>query len=121
MTAAELTFEILDRRKITVKEKDYWCCFEVNEKEEMGESQKTGHMSSHTRYSVAHRCVCVCVCVCVSERPLHYQEKVLPIFHSLGTDSHLLVKKYFSMEAMLVYLGKRDNKLVRNQIFECKI
>ncbi|KAF4104502.1 arf-GAP with Rho-GAP domain, ANK repeat and PH domain-containing protein 1-like isoform X2 [Onychostoma macrolepis] len=76
MTAAELTFEILDRRKITVKEKDYWCCFEVNEKEEM-------------------------------ERPLHYQEKVLPIFHSLGTDSHLLVKKHFSMEAMLVYLASK--------------
>lgn len=59
---------------------------------------------SYTRDSNAHRCVCVCV----SERPLHYQEKVLPIFHSLGTDSHLLVKKHFSMEAMLVYLGKRD-------------
>uniref|UniRef100_A0A673LWD6 Arf-GAP with Rho-GAP domain, ANK repeat and PH domain-containing protein 1-like n=1 Tax=Sinocyclocheilus rhinocerous TaxID=307959 RepID=A0A673LWD6_9TELE len=76
MTAAELTFEILDRRKISVKEKDYWCCFEVNEKEEM-------------------------------ERPLHYLEKVLPIFHSLGTDSHLLVKKHFSMEAMLVYLASK--------------
>ncbi|NXF73215.1 ARAP1 protein, partial [Sclerurus mexicanus] len=34
MTAEELTFEILDRRKIVVKEKDYWSCFEVNEKEE---------------------------------------------------------------------------------------
>uniref|UniRef100_A0A8C1JZT6 ArfGAP with RhoGAP domain, ankyrin repeat and PH domain 1 n=1 Tax=Cyprinus carpio TaxID=7962 RepID=A0A8C1JZT6_CYPCA len=76
MTAAELTFEILDRRKISVKEKDYWCCFEVNEKEEL-------------------------------ERPLHCQEKVLPIFHSLGTDSHLLVKKHFSMEAMLVYLASK--------------
>ncbi|XP_048018040.1 arf-GAP with Rho-GAP domain, ANK repeat and PH domain-containing protein 1 isoform X2 [Megalobrama amblycephala] len=76
MTAAELTFEILDRRKISVKEKDYWCCFEVNEKEE-------------------------------TERPLHYQERVLPIFHSLGTDSHLLVKKHFSMEAMLVYLASK--------------
>ncbi|XP_050985944.1 arf-GAP with Rho-GAP domain, ANK repeat and PH domain-containing protein 1 isoform X2 [Labeo rohita] len=76
MTAAELTFEILDRRKISVKEKDYWCCFEVNDKEE-------------------------------TERPLHYQEKVLPIFHSLGTGSHLLVKKHFSMEAMLVYLASK--------------
>lgn len=36
MTAAEMTFEILDRRKINVKEKDYWCCFEVNEKDETG-------------------------------------------------------------------------------------
>ncbi|KFO90481.1 Arf-GAP with Rho-GAP domain, ANK repeat and PH domain-containing protein 1, partial [Buceros rhinoceros silvestris] len=34
MTAEELTFEILDRRKITMKEKDYWSCFEVNEREE---------------------------------------------------------------------------------------
>ncbi|XP_030632660.1 arf-GAP with Rho-GAP domain, ANK repeat and PH domain-containing protein 1 [Chanos chanos] len=76
MTAAELTFEILDRRKISVREKDYWNCFEVNEKEE-------------------------------AERPLHYQERVLPIFHSLGTDSYLVVKKHFSMEAMLVYLASK--------------
>uniref|UniRef100_A0A8C1X4G4 ArfGAP with RhoGAP domain, ankyrin repeat and PH domain 1 n=1 Tax=Cyprinus carpio TaxID=7962 RepID=A0A8C1X4G4_CYPCA len=41
------------------------------------------------------------------KRPLHYQEKVLPIFHSLGIDSHLLVKKHFSMEAMLVYLASK--------------
>ncbi|XP_068540233.1 arf-GAP with Rho-GAP domain, ANK repeat and PH domain-containing protein 1 isoform X1 [Anas acuta] len=34
MTAEELTFEILDRRKIVTKEKDYWSCFEVNEREE---------------------------------------------------------------------------------------
>ncbi|NXO31622.1 ARAP1 protein, partial [Cisticola juncidis] len=34
MTAEELTFEILDRRKIAMKEKDYWSCFEVNEREE---------------------------------------------------------------------------------------
>ncbi|KAG9335256.1 hypothetical protein JZ751_005435 [Albula glossodonta] len=76
MTAAELTFEILDRRKISVREKDYWCCFEVNEKEE-------------------------------TERPLHYQEKVLPILHSLGTDSYLVVRKHISMEAMLVYLASK--------------
>lgn len=76
MTAAELTFEILDRRKVSVREKDYWCCFEVHEKEEI-------------------------------ERPLHYQEKVLPIVHSLGTDSYLLLKKHFSMEAMLVYLASK--------------
>ncbi|XP_061072624.1 arf-GAP with Rho-GAP domain, ANK repeat and PH domain-containing protein 1-like isoform X1 [Conger conger] len=76
MTAAELAFEILDRRKISFREKDYWCCFEVNEKEE-------------------------------TERPLHYQEKVLPILHSLGTDSYLVVRKHFSMEAMLVYLASK--------------
>ncbi|XP_058887003.1 arf-GAP with Rho-GAP domain, ANK repeat and PH domain-containing protein 1-like isoform X1 [Acipenser ruthenus] len=76
MTAAELAFEILDRRKITVREKDYWCCFEVNEKEE-------------------------------TERSLHYQEKVLPILHSLGTESYLVVKKHFSMEAMLIYLASK--------------
>ncbi|CAB1348223.1 unnamed protein product, partial [Coregonus sp. 'balchen'] len=28
MTAAELTCEILDRRKIQVREKDYWSCWE---------------------------------------------------------------------------------------------
>ncbi|KAB5550145.1 hypothetical protein PHYPO_G00050450 [Pangasianodon hypophthalmus] len=76
MTAAELAFEILDRRKISIKEKDYWCCFEVNEKEEM-------------------------------ERPLHYQERVLPILHSLGTDSNLLIKKHYAMEAMLIYLASK--------------
>ncbi|NWY00785.1 ARAP1 protein, partial [Nothoprocta ornata] len=36
MTAEELTFEILDRRKILMKDKDYWSCFEVNEREEAG-------------------------------------------------------------------------------------
>ncbi|KAJ8410857.1 hypothetical protein AAFF_G00188140 [Aldrovandia affinis] len=76
MTAAELTIEILDRRKVSLRDKDYWCCFEVNEKEE-------------------------------TERPLHYQEKVLPILHSLGTDSYLVVRKNFSMEAMLVYLASK--------------
>ncbi|XP_021239862.1 arf-GAP with Rho-GAP domain, ANK repeat and PH domain-containing protein 1 [Numida meleagris] len=76
MTAEELTFEILDRRKIVTKEKDYWSCFEVNEREE-------------------------------AERPLHYSEKVLPIVHSLGTDSFLVVKKQLSMENMLVYLASR--------------
>ncbi|XP_064157726.1 arf-GAP with Rho-GAP domain, ANK repeat and PH domain-containing protein 1-like isoform X2 [Anguilla rostrata] len=76
MTAAELVVEILDRRKISLREKDYWCCFEVNEKEE-------------------------------TERPLHYQEKVLPILHSLGTESYLVVRKHFSMEAMLVYLASK--------------
>ncbi|KAM6288946.1 arf-GAP with Rho-GAP domain, ANK repeat and PH domain-containing protein 1, partial [Aegotheles albertisi] len=73
MTAEELTFEILDRRKIVMKEKDYWSCFEVNEREE-------------------------------AERPLHYSEKVLPILHSLGTESCLVVKKQMAMENMLIYL-----------------
>lgn len=31
---------------------------------------------------------------------------MLPIVHGLGIDSHLVVKKYQSMEAMLLYLGK---------------
>ncbi|KAG7247541.1 hypothetical protein CRUP_031653, partial [Coryphaenoides rupestris] len=66
MTAAELTCEILDRRKIPIKEKDYWSCWEISVKEEM-------------------------------ERPLHYQERVLAILHSLGTDSYLLIKKHTSM------------------------
>ncbi|XP_047372375.1 arf-GAP with Rho-GAP domain, ANK repeat and PH domain-containing protein 1 isoform X3 [Sciurus carolinensis] len=34
MTAEELTLEILDRRNVGIREKDYWTCFEVNEKEE---------------------------------------------------------------------------------------
>lgn len=38
MTAAELTLEVLDRRNIRVKEKDYWSCWEICDKEEMGES-----------------------------------------------------------------------------------
>ncbi|XP_060538679.1 arf-GAP with Rho-GAP domain, ANK repeat and PH domain-containing protein 1 isoform X1 [Pantherophis guttatus] len=37
MTAEELTFTILDRRKIPTKEKDFWSCFEVNEREEAGQ------------------------------------------------------------------------------------
>ncbi|XP_074072898.1 arf-GAP with Rho-GAP domain, ANK repeat and PH domain-containing protein 1 isoform X1 [Macrotis lagotis] len=76
MTAQELTMEILDRRNVRIKEKDYWTCFEVNEREE-------------------------------AERPLHYTEKVLPILHSLGTDSYLVVKKYLAMEAMLMYLASK--------------
>ncbi|XP_015266153.1 PREDICTED: arf-GAP with Rho-GAP domain, ANK repeat and PH domain-containing protein 1-like, partial [Gekko japonicus] len=75
MTAEELTFEILDRRKIVTKDKDYWSCFEVSERDE-------------------------------AERPLHYSEKVLPIVHSLGKDSYLVVKRQMAMEHMLVYTGK---------------
>ncbi|KAL6116275.1 arap1 [Pungitius sinensis] len=76
MTAAELACEVLDRRKIRVKDKDYWNCWEVSDKEEM-------------------------------ERPLHYQERVLPTLHSFGTDSHLLIKKHLAMEAMMVYLASK--------------
>ncbi|XP_029964690.1 arf-GAP with Rho-GAP domain, ANK repeat and PH domain-containing protein 1 isoform X2 [Salarias fasciatus] len=76
MTAAELTCEVLDQRNIAVKDKEYWSCWEVCDKEEM-------------------------------ERPLHYQERVLPILHSFGTDSHLLIKKHIAMEAMLLYLGSK--------------
>lgn len=39
MTAAELTCEVLDRRNITVKDKEYWNCWEVSDKEEMGEKE----------------------------------------------------------------------------------
>ncbi|XP_061485133.1 arf-GAP with Rho-GAP domain, ANK repeat and PH domain-containing protein 1 isoform X2 [Rhineura floridana] len=76
MTAEELAFEILDRRKIVMKEKEFWSCFEVSEREE-------------------------------AERPLHYSEKVLPILHSLGKDSYLVVKKQLSMENMLLYLASK--------------
>ncbi|XP_055369965.1 arf-GAP with Rho-GAP domain, ANK repeat and PH domain-containing protein 1-like isoform X2 [Betta splendens] len=78
MTAAELIFEVLDKRNITAKDKDYWTCWEVSDKEEM-------------------------------ERPLHYQERVLPILHSLGTDSHLLIKKYHAMDAMISYLANKGD------------
>ncbi|XP_069573482.1 arf-GAP with Rho-GAP domain, ANK repeat and PH domain-containing protein 1 isoform X1 [Brachyistius frenatus] len=76
MTAAELTYEVLDRRNIPVKDKEYWSCWEVSDKEEM-------------------------------ERPLHYQERVLPILHSFGTDSHLVIKKHLAMDVMIVYLGSK--------------
>uniref|UniRef100_A0A671W4V5 ArfGAP with RhoGAP domain, ankyrin repeat and PH domain 1 n=1 Tax=Sparus aurata TaxID=8175 RepID=A0A671W4V5_SPAAU len=76
MTAAELVCEVLDRRNIMVKEKEYWSCWEISDKEEM-------------------------------ERPLHYQERVLPILHSFGTDSHLLIKKHVAMDAMIVYLASK--------------
>ncbi|XP_061538653.1 arf-GAP with Rho-GAP domain, ANK repeat and PH domain-containing protein 1-like isoform X2 [Phycodurus eques] len=76
MTSAELTCEILDRRNIPVKDKEYWNCWEVIDKEEM-------------------------------ERPLHYRERVLPILHSFGTDSHLLIKKHIAMEAMIIYLASK--------------
>ncbi|XP_034461305.1 arf-GAP with Rho-GAP domain, ANK repeat and PH domain-containing protein 1-like isoform X3 [Hippoglossus hippoglossus] len=76
MTAAELTCEVLDRRNIPVKDKEYWSCWEVSNKEEM-------------------------------ERPLHHLERVLPILHSFGTDSHLLIKKHLAMEAMILYLTSK--------------
>ncbi|XP_076002234.1 arf-GAP with Rho-GAP domain, ANK repeat and PH domain-containing protein 1 isoform X2 [Genypterus blacodes] len=41
------------------------------------------------------------------ERPLHYQERVLPILHSFGTDSHLLIKKHATMEPMMIYLASK--------------
>lgn len=41
-----------------------------------------------------------------AERPLHYQERVLPIIHSFGKDSRLLIKKHHAMEAMILYLGE---------------
>ena len=40
MTAAELTCEILDRRNIPIKEKDYWSCWEISVKEEIGEGDQ---------------------------------------------------------------------------------
>ncbi|XP_069390078.1 arf-GAP with Rho-GAP domain, ANK repeat and PH domain-containing protein 1 isoform X2 [Paralichthys olivaceus] len=76
MTAAELTCEVLDRRNISVEDKEYWSCWEVSNKEEM-------------------------------ERPLHYLERVLPILHSFGTDSHLLIKKHLAMETMILYLTSK--------------
>ncbi|CAB1316323.1 unnamed protein product [Coregonus sp. 'balchen'] len=43
------------------------------------------------------------------ERPLHYQERALAIYFSLGKDCHLVVKRNCYMEAMLIYIaGKVD-------------
>ncbi|KAM3934788.1 arf-GAP with Rho-GAP domain, ANK repeat and PH domain-containing protein 1 isoform 2-T4 [Leptodactylus fuscus] len=42
------------------------------------------------------------------ERPLHYSEKVLPIFHSqVNNSSNLIVKKNVHMDAMLYYIKNR--------------
>ncbi|XP_059502842.1 arf-GAP with Rho-GAP domain, ANK repeat and PH domain-containing protein 1 isoform X2 [Stegostoma tigrinum] len=41
------------------------------------------------------------------ERPLHYTEKVLPILHSLGADSYLVVKKNMAIDTMLLYLASK--------------
>ncbi|CAI5694321.1 unnamed protein product [Oreochromis niloticus] len=43
------------------------------------------------------------------ERPLHYQERVLPIVHSVGTESHLLIKKHPAMEAITLYLSSKPD------------
>lgn len=76
MTAAELTWEVLDQRKIPVKDQEYWSCWEIRDKEEI-------------------------------ERPLHHMERVLPILHSFGTDSRLIIKKHLAMEAMMTYLANK--------------
>uniref|UniRef100_A0A673YRP4 ArfGAP with RhoGAP domain, ankyrin repeat and PH domain 1 n=1 Tax=Salmo trutta TaxID=8032 RepID=A0A673YRP4_SALTR len=39
------------------------------------------------------------------ERPLHYQERALAIYFSLGKDCHLVVKRNCYMEAMLIYIA----------------
>ena len=38
MTAAELSCQVLDLRNIHLHENDYWSCWEINEKEEIGKS-----------------------------------------------------------------------------------
>ncbi len=52
-----------------------------------------------------------------SERPLHYEERVLPIIHSFGTDSRLLIKKHVAMDAMILYLGIHTNQIARKFFF----
>lgn len=42
MTAAELTCQVLDLRNIHFDKNDYWSCWVVNEKEEIGETRGTG-------------------------------------------------------------------------------
>ncbi|KAK6322287.1 hypothetical protein J4Q44_G00070790 [Coregonus suidteri] len=41
------------------------------------------------------------------ERPLHYQERVLTIYFSLGKDCHLVVKRNCYMEAILINIAGR--------------
>ncbi|XP_053564754.1 arf-GAP with Rho-GAP domain, ANK repeat and PH domain-containing protein 1 isoform X2 [Bombina bombina] len=76
MTAQELSETILERRNIRVRDQDYWSCFEVLE---VDDSE-------------------------VLERPLHFSEKVLPIYHSQKTSSHMIVKKNVHMDQMLQYI-----------------
>lgn len=52
-----------------------------------------------------------------SERPLHYQERVLPILHSFGTNSHLLIKKHIAMDAIILYLGEHTNHQQNNSLY----
>lgn len=54
MTAAELTCEVLDRRNIRVKDKEYWNCWEVSDKEDMGEKERTN--ASHKYIASIHFC-----------------------------------------------------------------
>ncbi|OCT96295.1 hypothetical protein XELAEV_18013971mg [Xenopus laevis] len=43
-----------------------------------------------------------------TERPLHFSEKVLHIFHSDRSNCNLVVKKHGHMAAMLKYINSRD-------------
>lgn len=57
MTAAELTCQVLDLRNIHFDKNDYWSCWVINEKEEVGESWGTGgddHTSLVTRQNKVH-------------------------------------------------------------------
>lgn len=61
-------------------------------------------------YTNDFRLLQLCFTMLPSERPLHYQERVLPILHSFGTNSHLLIKKHVAMDAMIIYLGEHTNR-----------
>lgn len=52
MTAAELTCEVLDLRNITVKDKEYWTCWEVSDKLDMGETEGRADQLLHGHHSV---------------------------------------------------------------------
>uniref|UniRef100_A0A673YS93 ArfGAP with RhoGAP domain, ankyrin repeat and PH domain 1 n=1 Tax=Salmo trutta TaxID=8032 RepID=A0A673YS93_SALTR len=47
------------------------------------------------------------------ERPLHYQERALAIYFSLGKDCHLVVKRNCYMEAMLIYIDVSRNSMIK--------
>lgn len=114
MTAAELTCQVLDLRNIHFHKNDYWSCWEVNEKEEIGEFDSPAGDWLQGHHTLRIRCP-----VFPSERPVHYQERVLPL--SCETDSYLIVKKHVDMEAMVNYLGEHANHNHHSCLINCTL
>ncbi|XP_042315972.1 arf-GAP with Rho-GAP domain, ANK repeat and PH domain-containing protein 1-like isoform X1 [Sceloporus undulatus] len=97
MTAEELVFEILDRRKIVMKEKDFWSCFEVNEREE---AERPLHYSEKV-LPIVHglgRESCLVV-----KRQLSMENMLLYLASKVGDSKHGMMK--FREEKNLLGLG----------------